>query len=207
MPDLIAPTVRLHAAWLEAHEEWGPGLHEDGFGLRPSDEVGSPAGFAAWVARLTDQSDPAKPAEAGRVHCTYRWIVEDDRVLGGIALRHELSEFVMRLGHIGYGIRPSARRRGLATWALGRMLGEARALGLARVLIVCEAGNVASARTIEHHGGVLEDAQGTANGTVRRYWIKLGEPGTRLPARNRSNCRGRREKMRQCSANCCTTSC
>ena len=176
VPDLVAPTTRLHAAWLEAHEEWGPGVHEDGFGLHPSDEPGSPAGFAAWVARLTAQSDPAMPVEAGRVHCTYRWIVEDDRVLGAIALRHELNERLMQLGHIGYGIRPSARRRGLATWALGRMLDEARGLGLTRVLIVCEAGNLASAKTIERHGGVLEDVRDTGHGTVRRYWITTGEP-------------------------------
>src|SRR5690349_15976892 len=72
MPELIAPAVRLHAAWLEAHAEWGPGLHEDGFGLHAHDEVASPAGFAAWVERLTAQSDATRPAEAGRVHCTYR---------------------------------------------------------------------------------------------------------------------------------------
>jgi predicted acetyltransferase len=173
MPDLIAPTTRLHGAWLEAHEEWGPGLHEDGFGLHPSDEVDSPAGFAAWVARL---ADPAKPVEAGRVHCTYRWIVEGGQVLGGIALRHELNDQLMQLGHIGYGIRPSARRRGLATWALGRMLEEARGLGLTRVLIVCEAGNLASAKTIERHGGVLEDVRDTGHGLMRRYWITIGEP-------------------------------
>jgi hypothetical protein len=52
MPELIPPTARLRAAWLEAHAEWGPGQHEDGFGLRPSDEVRSRAGFAAWLARL-----------------------------------------------------------------------------------------------------------------------------------------------------------
>ena len=174
MPELIAPTTCLHAAWLEAHGEWGPGVHEDGFGLRPSDEVDSPAGFAAWVARLADESDPAKPLDAGRVHCTYRWIVEGDRVLGGIALRHELNDFLLRIGgHIGYGIRPSARRRGLATWALGRMLGEARVLGLDRVLVTCAADNVASAKTIEHHGGVLEDVRDTELGTVRRYWVTI----------------------------------
>jgi hypothetical protein len=43
MPELIAPTACLHAAWLGAHAEWGPGAHEDGFGLLPSDEVDSPA--------------------------------------------------------------------------------------------------------------------------------------------------------------------
>ena len=173
MPELIAPTVRLHAAWLEAHAEWGPGPHEDGFGLGPSDEVDSPAGFAAWVARLADQSDPAKPIAAGEHRCTYRWIVENDRVLGGIALRHGSSDYVRWAGHIGYGIRPSARRRGLATWALGLMLDEARRLGLDRVLIVCAVDNAASVKTIERCGGVFEGIRDTRFGPVRRYWIEI----------------------------------
>ncbi|MCP3784313.1 GNAT family N-acetyltransferase [Micromonospora sp. A3M-1-15] len=178
MPELIAPTVRLHAAWLAAHQEWGPGRHEDGFGLRPADEVVSPAGFAAWVARMAEEAHRAP--DPGGVRCTYRWIVEGDRVLGGIALRHELDDFLLRVGgHIGYGIRPSARRRGLATWALGRMLEEARGLGLDRVLVTCADGNVASARTIERQGGVLEDIRDTELGRARRYWITLQVgPGT-----------------------------
>ncbi|MGC4858404.1 GNAT family N-acetyltransferase [Micromonospora sp. DT41] len=174
MPELVAPTVGLRGAWLDAHDEWGAGLHEDGFGLRPTDEVRTPDGFAAWVARLTDQSDPATPLDEGQVRCTYRWIVEDGRVLGGIALRHELNDFLLRVaGHIGYGIRPSARRRGVATWALGRMLDEARRLGLDRVLVVCVADNLASARTIERQGGVLECGPDTGLGLARRYWITL----------------------------------
>ncbi|MDO3703310.1 GNAT family N-acetyltransferase [Micromonospora sp. C28SCA-DRY-2] len=169
MPDLIAPTARLHAAWLDAHAEWGPGRHEDGFGLEPADDVISPAGFAAWVARLLEHSDPAEPLDA----CTYRWIVEDGRVLGGIALRHGNSDYIRWAGHIGYGIRPSARRRGLATWALGRMLAEARTLGLDRVLAVCAVDNAASATTIERCGGVLEGVGKTPFGPARRYWIDL----------------------------------
>jgi len=162
MPSLIAPTARLHAAFLEAHDEWGPGLHEDGFGLTADDDVESAAGFAAWVSRLTRAEDPA----AGVTPATLRWIVEDDKILGGIALRHTLDE---TLGHIGYGVRPSARRRGLATWALTEMLGEARAHGLTRVLIVCTADNIGSARTILRCGGVLEPGSGPTN----RYWIAL----------------------------------
>jgi predicted acetyltransferase len=171
MPELIAPTIRLHSAWLEARAEWGPGLHEDGFGLGPSDEVDSPDGFAAWVALLADESGP-KAVESGR-GCTYRWIVEGDRVHGGIALRHGFNDYVLQFGHIGYGIRPSSRRRGLATWALGQMLDEARVLGPEKVLIVCEADNVASTKTIELNGGVLEGIRDTDSGAVRRYWIKI----------------------------------
>ncbi len=166
--------VGLYSAWQEARREWGPGAHEDGFGLLPSDDVDSPAGFATWLARLAEEADPATPLGAGRVHCRYRWIVEHGRVLGAIALRHELTEPLRHAGgHIGYGIRPSARRRGLASWVLGRILVEAKALGLERVLIVCEVTNIASARTIEHHGGVLEDIRETTLGSVRRYWITL----------------------------------
>lgn len=163
VPELIGPTARLHAAWLEAHEEWGPGVHEDGFGLEPEDEVGSASGFADWVAR------PACRERAGRAGCTCRWIVEDGRVLGGIASRHEPGPF----GDIGYGVRPSARGRGLATWALGRMPAEARALGLERVLLVCADDNLASARTIERNGGVLEEVRDTGLGPARHYRIAL----------------------------------
>ena len=173
MPELVVPTARLHSAWIEAHDEWGPGLHEDGFGVGPSDEVGSPVGFAAWVARLVGEPDPPEPAAAGRTSCTYRWIVERDQVLGGIALRYGPGDYVRQFGHIGYGIRPSARRRGLATWALGRMLDVARTVGLDRVLLVCGVDNLASARTIEQQGGVLEGVRDTEHGPLRRYWIEL----------------------------------
>jgi predicted acetyltransferase len=172
MPSLLAPSARLHHAFREAHHEWGPGPHEDGFGLHLQDDVETAAGFAAWVSRLTRAEDPAADPGPADTHCTYRWIVEQEQVLGGIALRHSLTDDRLRkLGHIGYGVRPSARRRGLGTWALGAMIGEARARGLTRLLVVCEAGNIGSARTIERCGGVLEPAE--EHSPVRRYWIDI----------------------------------
>jgi predicted acetyltransferase len=115
----------------------------------------------------------ARLARLAGQRCTYRWVVERDRVLGGIALRHEFNDYVRWAGHVGYGIRPSARGRGLASWALGQMLDEARGLGLEQVLIVCPTDNLASAKTIERQGGVLEGVRDTERGPVRRYWIKL----------------------------------
>jgi predicted acetyltransferase len=76
-------------------------------------------------------------------------------------------------GHVGFGIRPSARRRGLARWALRAVLLQARSLGLERVLVSCDDGNVASARTIEANGGTLEDVRERDGGPKRRYWIEL----------------------------------
>ncbi len=77
-------------------------------------------------------------------------------MLGGIALRDGDDDYVSWAGHVGYGIRPSARRRGLGGWALGRVLDEARGTGMDRVLAVCAVDNAASVKTIERCGGAFE---------------------------------------------------
>ncbi|MFD0524752.1 GNAT family N-acetyltransferase [Paractinoplanes durhamensis] len=170
MPQLIKPTARLHRAWLESRDEWVRGTHQAGAGLRPADEPDSPAGFAAWVARLHAEEDESITPTPGWVHCSYWWMVEGDRILGAISLRHELNDMLLdHGGHIGYGVRPSERRRGLASWALTETLVPARELGLDRVLVCCSDDNVGSARTIEKAGGVLEDIRADH----RRYWIAI----------------------------------
>ena len=173
MIDLVAPTVALHTSWLQARDEW-PGGHQDGSGLRPDDDVETRAGFAAWVDRLTRQADPSTPIEPGLVHATRWWMVEQGHYLGVIDVRHELTPAMLEVaGNIGYSVRPTARGRGIATWALGAVLPRARHLGLTRVLLTCQEGNVTSARTIERNGGVLEDVRDTGIGRLRRYWIDL----------------------------------
>ncbi|MGW7331674.1 GNAT family N-acetyltransferase [Streptomyces sp. NPDC054840] len=175
MPELIAPSTHLHTSWLAARREWGlDDAHMDGGGLGSDDEVDTPEGFAAWVERLRRCSDRTLPVDHGRVHATYWWIAEGDTYLGAIDLRHYLNGFLLDAGgHIGYSVRPSARRRGLATWALGAVLHEARVLGMDRVLLTCDPDNEASVRTIEGNGGVLEDVRETLIGPKRRYWIDL----------------------------------
>lgn len=173
MRQLVVPTVALGAAWLESRDDWGRGVHQDGSGLR-GDDVDSPAGFTTWVARLHAETRATEPMPDGRVPCSYWWMVDDGRVLGAIALRHQLNDFLADAGgHIGYGVRPSERGRGLATWALGEVLPRAAHSGLDRVLVTCAVDNTASARTIEHHGGVLDDIRDTTLGRLRRYWIDL----------------------------------
>jgi predicted acetyltransferase len=174
MPELVRPTVSLRESWLASRGEWGRGVHQDGSGLHPEDDVDSAAGFSAWVGRLADEANASVPVAAGRVHSDYWWIVEDDTYLGAIALRHALTEFLLRVGgHVGYGVRPSARGRGLAAWALRSLLPRARELGLERLLLTCADANPASSRTIENVGGTLEDVRETELGLTRRYWITL----------------------------------
>ncbi|AZM87389.1 MULTISPECIES: GNAT family N-acetyltransferase [Streptomyces] len=174
MPQLVAPTPRLYSSWLCAQEEWGPDAHLDGGGLGSDDDVTTERGFADWTARLRARADRTAPVEQGLVHATHWWITEGDTYLGSIDLRHYLNAFLLDAGgHIGYAVRPSARGRGLAGWALAEVLHEARLLGMDRVLLTCDPGNGASARTIERGGGVLEDVRETLVGPKRRYWITL----------------------------------
>ena len=193
--DLVEPHPGYHASWLAAAAEFaaagdyqhGSGLAPDGEEPRPGArawrpaELPDPAAFSAFVAELCSLTDPAFAARLGRVPDTKLWIVaagpEPGRgeFLGSVSLRHELNDFLLeRGGHIGYSVRPAARRRGIATAALRLTLQRARSLGLDRVLVTCEAGNVASARTIEGCDGALEDVREG----MRRYWIELPAPGS-----------------------------
>ncbi|MFD1374079.1 GNAT family N-acetyltransferase [Actinoplanes sichuanensis] len=175
MLTLIEPTTDLHAQWLASRDEWGRGVHQPGSGLRGGDDVDSAEGFATWVSRLHREGDESLPPLPGLVHAAYRWVVDQDgTVLGSISLRYALTDFLLlAAGHIGYSVRPSARGRGIAGWALGEILVAARKRELESVLITCDVDNTASARVIEKCGGVLEDVRDTPAGPRRRYWIAL----------------------------------
>lgn len=100
------------------------------------------------------------------------------RIIGALHFRHELNEYLLlHGGHIGYGIRPSERRKGYASLMLGMMLDILKERNFGRVLITCDDGNHASARSIERNGGLLENIVAEGTGKTRRYWIQL-ETGT-----------------------------
>lgn len=78
------------------------------------------------------------------------------------SLRHDSHELAARLGHIGYGVRPSERGRGVASWAVREVLRLASDMGMPRVTAVCEADNAASIATLERAGGEEVDRLGSA---------------------------------------------
>jgi predicted acetyltransferase len=169
MPRLIAPDVSYHASWLEGSAEFD-GAHRDGAGAEdwPLEELEDDQSFLRFVDALVNDARPESPRKPGYVPCTYLWIVDGDTFLGSLAIRHELNDFLFNQGgHIGYSVRPSARRRGHAAAALANALPIARELGIARILLTCDEDNAGSRATIEKNGGVYEDSR---NGK-RRYWI------------------------------------
>lgn len=99
---------------------------------------------------------------------------ERNRMVGAVNIRHELNEaLLLNGGHIGDGVRPSERRKGIATAMIHLALEECRKLGIGKVLMVCNKDNIGSAKSIIHNSGILEN-EVEVDGTVeQRYWITL----------------------------------
>jgi len=82
---------------------------------------------------------------------------EDDKIIGTINVRWNLNEAMLRFGgHIGYGIRPTERRKGYNKINLYLGMIEAKKLGLEKVMLDCDVNNIASDRTLKALGGKLE---------------------------------------------------
>ena len=139
-----------------------------------------------WVIRRNDYHDfenymnnlevkPGNP-ESLVPDSTFFCLDTDRNIfVGAVNIRHYLNEGLLKNGgHIGDGVRPSERRKGIATAMIGLALEECRKLGIDRVLMVCLKSNIGSAKSIINNGGVLENEILTDEGEIdQRYWIEL----------------------------------
>lgn len=102
----------------------------------------------------------------------------DNRVIGAINIRWNLPEAMKKFSsNIGYGIRPTERRKGYNKINLYLGLIEAKKLGLDKVMLVCEADNLGSSKTMQALGGIHErteiDPQDGVLTSV--YWFNVNE--------------------------------
>ena len=127
--------------------------------------------FPSYLASL----EVTQPADGLVPDSTYFCLdTERSIFVGAVNIRHYLNEgLLLSGGHIGDGIRPSERGKGLGTRMIALALDKCRELSLERVLMCCDSDNFASARTIEKNGGVLENVVDGGGELVKRYWITL----------------------------------
>jgi RimJ/RimL family protein N-acetyltransferase len=184
---LVPPTVDVHLSYLAALAEF----HGEGLNLHlDAPRLADRGTFARFVAALRLEAadvaaafrqfgelgvvpyagiDDIDPAEL--VPETVRWWVAGTEFLGRIAIRHHLTERLLRQGgHIGYEVRPRARGRGHATAMLAAALPLAAALGVERARIDCDVTNAASRRVVEKNGGLLEKEDA---GSLY-FWVPTG---------------------------------
>ncbi|WP_199486606.1 GNAT family N-acetyltransferase [Actinomadura logoneensis] len=176
MPALIEPDARVRVSFLAAMDEFraeGRGAPEDdswlGRDLRVySGQWDEPEPFANYVRHVRSLALEETPRPPDHVPTTILWWVDGDEFIGRLTLRHRLTPWLLESnGHIGYDVRPSARRRGHASAMLRAALPVARGLGIEHVLVTCDSDNVPSRLVIERNGGVLEDRRGIK----LRYWV------------------------------------
>lgn len=169
MVELKRPNVRLVASYLDfvaEMQQLGEEIHE-GLILKAGE---SKEQFVDRILHTETSSGP------DLVPVTVYWGAISEIVVGRIALRHYLDDKLKEFGgHIGYEVRPSYRRRGVAREMLRLLLETPEAKQIGRLLLTCAPDNEASNKTIQANGGVLaktafvEKRQRETN----YYWIQL----------------------------------
>ena len=166
---LRALTAADKEAFLEATAAWP---ESESMTFAPSFDTSQ--NFANYVSLLNAQAEGNRLPNGWVPSMTLFAFVEST-IVGRLQVRLHLNDFLHTIGgNIGYVVLPALRRRGYAKAMLQQGLEIARTLGLRRVLITCDEDNVASIRTIEGAGGVLEDIVFVRDGAPkkRRYWIE-----------------------------------
>jgi predicted acetyltransferase len=164
-----------HAALADSYRGLIAEMHANGEDLIPFPLSFENHDFAAFLAKLA-AAERGDGIPAGFVpHSTF-WLVDGaGEVVAVSNLRHALTaKLRIEGGHIGYGVRPSARRRGHGREILRRTLAEARALGIEEALVTCSATNEGSRGVILGCGGRLDsqDYVESRGEVVQRYWIR-----------------------------------
>ena len=166
---------RPHAELADSYRAMVREMLEEGEDLIPFPLTFDNTDFAAFLAKL-DGCTRGQGIPQGFVPHTTFWLVDArGEVVAVSNLRHGLTDKLrIEGGHIGYGVRPSARRMGHATEILRRTLGEARALGIEEALVTCAKDNAGSAGAIRRCGGRLhsEEFIESRGEVVSRYLIR-----------------------------------
>lgn len=132
--------------------------------------------YEEWLIKIKNEKEGLN-LDNGRVPATVYFLMKQGIIIGNLSIRHKIdSEFLSSYGgHIGYGVRPSERRKGYATIMLHLALEKCRELGLKDVLVTCKEDNIGSAKTIENNFGVLKELIYNPDDkcNFKKYWINV----------------------------------
>ncbi|MEH7225288.1 GNAT family N-acetyltransferase [Bacillus sp. JJ1566] len=168
---LIQPSLDYESEYLSFYKEW----KDSGEDMVPWVISKDPSNFKEMLQFLIDSEKGENLPENWVPDSTFWLVGENKRVIGAVNIRHRLTETLFNCGgHIGYGIRPSERRKGFATKLLALSLEKARELGIQKALVVCDHDNIGSAKTILNNGGAPDSEFIEEDGNViKRFWIEL----------------------------------
>ena len=106
-------------------------------------------------------------------HSVY-FLMENKKIVWVIDIRHQLNDTLRYdLGNIGYGIRPSQRRKWYATIGLKLALEKCREMGMNKVLLTVRQDNIGSIKAIILNWGVRDSSYEINGNKKDRYRIIL----------------------------------
>lgn len=132
--------------------------------------------YIEWVTMVDDYSkgiNLPKGFVPGSTYFAFR--EEDNKLVGMTNIRHILTEDLLKSGgHIGYGVRPTERRKGYATEILYLALEKCKELGIDKALVTCDKNNIGSAKAIQNNFGIMENEITEESGAIsQRYWVDV----------------------------------
>lgn len=167
---LVELTKDLKQQFMDYIKEW----HQNNQQPIPSATSLSDRSFEELLDNLDfEKSDGVY--EKGLVPATLYCLVDNNnRIYGCIHVRHELNDFLTNFGgHVGYGVRPSERGKGIAVTMFDMLRPRLKELRINKALLTCDKTNIASAKTIVKCGGRLENEVPKEDGITQRYWIEI----------------------------------
>ena len=132
--------------------------------------------YDKWLQMLEDYNQGINLPKDYVPSITYFVIRKNDnKIIGMTSIRYYLNDYLLEFGgHIGYGVRPTERRKGYATMILRLAISKCRELNIEKVLLTCDKSNIGSAKSIKKNFGVLENEIMNDNDEiVQRYWIDV----------------------------------
>ncbi|MCL2670436.1 MAG: GNAT family N-acetyltransferase [Clostridiales bacterium] len=176
--ELVFPTEEMEAAATAFVAEI---LHNGEAYINGGAGITAAASYAEWLQTLRNNLHE-DTVQDGRIPSTTYFACRksDNAIVGIIDIRHRLNDFLYNWGgHIGYGVRPTERRKGYATQMLALALQDCKRLSIENVLVVCNHDNEISRATILKNGGIFCNELPAPDGKlIQRYWIDITKPSS-----------------------------
>ncbi|MBP1538081.1 MAG: GNAT family N-acetyltransferase [Ruminococcus sp.] len=153
MIKLIRPTKELKEKALDFRQEFFDNGEKV---INGSELLDQTENYDDWLASVTANTSAKTVDPAWVVTDTFFAVDETEKIVGIIDLRHTLNDFLRDLGNSGYSVRPSERRKGIASEMLRQLLTIAVQSGMTELHLSVEKTNEPSIKTITKNGGVYE---------------------------------------------------